>query len=411
MTTFTDVPDQSPAYRWVVLLTWQACSATGWMVVASMGIFLPAISEDLDLSPAQQGLLVSVAVWGNLGLAIPVSWWVSRYSPKLLSSVTQLLAALFVTVQGWAPGFAILLLGRLALGATLVAREPARAMLTQQWFPLREVALLNSFNNAIYTGVVGGGLALAPFVLAAWGGEWRNAFLTYAVVLGVLLGIWMVVGRDRVTAEYRRLPAAREAGVVRGALGHRDLWLGGLGYMGATMAQGSFTAFFPTMMLETHDVPLKWSGAFLALSYLSGGFSGFGIVFLSHRLGRGNVTLQTLGMIMAGTFLGLTLIGFIPLLLLLAILNGVAWGFWPVLFSIPFRLPNIGRREVAVATAFIMMMITSGMALGPLAAGLLQELTGDVRQSLWILCFGPLSLTVAGTFLRPAIVGARPVAT
>ena len=400
-----------PAYRWAVVPYWQVCSATGWMVVASLGIFLPSISEDLGLSPAQQGLLGSVAVWGNLGLAIPMSWWVSRYSPKLLSSVTQLLAALFVALQGWAPGFAFLLFGRMALGTTLVAREPARAMLTQQWFQPREVALLNSINNAIYTLVVGGGVALAPLVLAAWSGEWRYAFYTYAVVLGVLLVIWAVVGRERVTEEYRRRPEAREAGIIRGALGYRDLWLGGLGYMGATAAQGSFTAFFPTMMLETHDVPLGWSGVVLALTYLGGGISGFGIVFLSHRLGRGNLNLQALGIIMAGSFLGLTLIGSIPLLVLLAIINGVAWGFWPVLFSVPYRLPNIGRREVAVAVSFNMMMITSGMAMGPFAAGLLQELTGEVRQSLWGMCFTPLTITIAGTFLRPAIVGTRQAAS
>ena len=42
-------------------------------VMSTLGILLPAISLELSLSPAQQGLLASSAFWGNLVLAIPLS--------------------------------------------------------------------------------------------------------------------------------------------------------------------------------------------------------------------------------------------------------------------------------------------------------------------------------------------------
>ena len=100
------------------------------------------------------------------------------------------------------------------------------------------------------------------------------------------------------------------------------------------------------------------------------------------------------------TYLGMILTGSIPVLIGLSILNGIAWGFWPILFTVPFHLPGIRPRQVAVAVAFTMMMSSVGTALGPLAAGFLQQALGDLQQTLFILSFTGLSLTAAGVFLR-----------
>ena len=407
MDQHAEVEDQSPAYRWVVLLSWQACAATGWMVVGSLGILLPAISADLSLSPGQQGLLASMAVWGNLGLALPLSWWVSRYRPKMLSSVAQLVAILSILLQGWGQAFALLLAGRLVLGITLIAREPARALLIQQWFPQREVPLLNSIHSLIFTVVNGGGLLATAFILRALSDDWRGTFYTYAALMAALLIIWMALGRERVTTEYREREVSRPGGLLRGALGYRDLWLGGFGFLSTTICQGAFASFFPTMMLETYDISLGWSGGLMAMSIGVGGLTGLGVVYLTTKLGKGKQIIQALGVLMAGSYLAMTLTGSMPVLVLLALLNGVSWGFWPLLLSVPFRLPNIRPREVAVALPFTMMMISSGMAVGPLAAGFIQEAGGTVRYSLWILSFSSLGLSVAGTFVRPGVVGSR----
>jgi len=92
--------------------------------------------------------------------------------------------------------------------------------------------------------------------------------------------------------------------------------------------------------------------------------------------------------------------GSIPALIVLTVLNGIAWGFWPLLFTVPFHLPRIRPREVAVAAAFIMMMASIGGALGPLAAGFLQEALGGLRLALLIISFTSLALTAAGIMLR-----------
>ena len=143
--------------------------------------------------------------------------------------------------------------------------------------------------------------------------------------------------------------------------------------MGANMAFGAFLSFFPTLMLDTYQVSLFWSGSILALGVFVGGFAGLGIGYLAKITGKEKLILQSLGLLMVGTYVGMVYTGSIPALMLLSLLNGVAWAFFPILITVPFHLPGIRPREIAVAISFTIMTLSLGNALGPLATGFLQE--------------------------------------
>ena len=403
-TTGYSVSVQAPSpYRWVVMGLWMLSGVSGFMVLSTLGILLPAISADLHISPLQQGLLGSSAFWGNIVLAIPLSWWTSRYGPKALTSVTLVLGTAALFLQGWAPAFAVLMVGRLAFGITVMARQPARVSLTQQWFAPREVVFVNSMQNLCFGLVVGGGLAASPYILAAFGNDWRATLNLFAGLFVVLSLSWMILGRERQSQGHPRQQepqVTRETGVVRGALGFRDLWVQGFGFVGATLCWSAFLAFYPTLMLNTYQLSLQWSGAILALGEFVGGGAGLGLGYVVMNNGHGNLILQVLGILMPVTYLGMIMTGSIPVLIILTLLNGVAWGFWPILFTVPFHLPGIRPRQVAVAVSVTMMMSSIGTALGPLAAGLLQQALGNLQQTLFIISFTGFSLTAAGIFLR-----------
>ena len=387
-------------YRWLVVGLWMVASVSGFMVLSTVGILLPSISADLHLSPSKQGLLGSAAFWGNITLALPMTWWTSRFGPRALTAVTLTLSTAALFLQGWAPAFAILLLGRLAFGITIIARQPARVALTQQWFAAREFVLVNSMSNVLFGLVVGGGLLTAPLILAAFGDSWRATLNTFAGLFAVLTILWIILGRERRTADARPQEWVRDLSVIRGALGFRDLWIVGLGFLGANFAWSAFLSFYPSLMLDRYGLALTWSGAILAVGVLVGGGVGLGFGLMVMKMGNTNALLKILGVLMAATYVAMTLIGNIPVLMALTVLNGIAWGFWPLLFTIPFHLPNIRPREVAVAVAFTMMMTSCGGALGPLAAGFLQEALGDLRLTLAIISFTSLLLTAAGFLLR-----------
>ena len=387
-------------YRWTVMVVWLFSSVSSFMVLNTLGILLPAISADLDLSPSQQGLLGSASHWGNIALAIPLSWATSRLSPKWLTAATLLVATGCLFLQSWAPVFIVLLAGRLMFGISNIAQMPARALLTRQWFPPREVIYLNGLSNVLFGLVVGGGLVLAPVILDLTNGDWRATLRIFGLYFAGITLLWTLVGRERTNVADQDVVAEKGLDVVKGALGHRDLWIGGLGFAGATMSFGAFLAFYPTLMLEEFDISLRLSGVILALGVIVGGIGGIGIAWAASTHGREGNYLQVLGILMICTNLGMVLTGSVPALFVLSFFNGVAWAFFPILVTIPFHLPGIRPRELAVAFAFTMMMTSVGTSLGPLFTGYLQEGLDDLKMALFLISFTSISLILAGSTLR-----------
>ncbi|MCH2500622.1 MAG: MFS transporter [Dehalococcoidia bacterium] len=382
------------------MVVWLFSSVSSFMVLNTLGILLPAISADLDLSPSQQGLLGSASHWGNIALAIPLSWATSRLSPKWLTAATLLMATGCLFLQSWAPVFIVLLAGRLLFGISNIAQMPARALLTRQWFPPREVIYLNGLSNVLFGLVVGGGLVLAPVILDLTNGDWRATLRIFGLYFAGITLLWTFVGRERTNVADQDVVAERGLDVLKGALGHRDLWIGGLGFAGATMSFGAFLAFYPTLMLEEFDISLRLSGVILALGVVVGGIGGIGIAWAASTHGREGNYLQVLGILMIGTNLGMVLTGSVPALFVLSFFNGVAWAFFPILVTVPFHLPGIRPRELAVAFAFTMMMTSVGTSLGPLFTGYLQEGLDDLKMALFLISFTSISLILAGSTLR-----------
>ena len=387
-------------YRWTVMGVWLFSSVSSFMVLNTLGILLPAITADLDLSPSQQGLLGSASHWGNIALAIPLSWATSKLSPKWLTAATLIMATGCLFLQSWAPVFAVLLAGRLLFGISNIAQMPARALLTRQWFPAKEVIYVNGLSNVFFGLVVGGGLALAPVILELTDGDWRMTLRIFGLYFTAITVLWIIVGRDRTNEADKDIVTPQGENVVKRALAHRDLWIGGLGFAGATMSFGAFLAFYPTLMLEEYDISLRLSGGILALGVVVGGIGGMGIAWAASTSGREKNVLQVLGLLMIGSNLGMVLTGSVPTLFVLSFLNGVAWAFFPILVTVPFHLPGIRPRELAVAFAFTMMMTSVGTSLGPLFTGFLQEAFDDLKPALFLISFTSVSLILAGGTLR-----------
>ena len=379
---------------------WLFSSVSSFMVLNTLGILLPAISADLDLSPSQQGLLGSASHWGNIALAIPLSWATSRLSPKWLTAATLTMATGCLFLQSFAPVFIVLLLGRLLFGISNIAQMPARALLTRQWFPPKEVILVNGASNVLFGLVVGGGLVAAPVILDLTDGDWRLTLRIFGFYFAGITALWVILGRERTNEADQNVAASQGLDVIKRALGHRDLWIGGLGFVGSTLSFGAFLAFYPTLMLEDFGISLRLSGAILALGVLVGGIGGMVIAWAASTSGRERLFLQVLGILMIGSNVGMVLTGSVPALFILSFFNGVAWAFFPILITVPFHLPGIRPRELAVAFTFTMMMTSVGTSMGPLITGFLQEYFDDLKMALFLISFTSITLVIAGGTLR-----------
>jgi MFS family permease len=125
-----------------------------------------------------------------------------------------------------------------------------------------------------------------------------------------------------------------------------------------------------------------------------------GIAWAASTSGREGRFLQVLGILMIGSNLGMVMTGSVTALFVLSFLNGVAWAFFPILVTVPFHIPGIRPRELAVAFAFTMMMTSVGTSLGPLFTGFLQEAFDDLKPALFLISFTSVSLILAGSTLR-----------
>ena len=162
-----------PRYRWVVIALWMTGHIWTYVVLGSLGFLLPSMRAELGLSPIQEGFLGSAPQVANILLAIPFAWFLTRYRPKLVGSISFFGAAALVFFQGWAPYFFLILLGRVLYGAAATAREPARVLLIRQWIPPNEIVIANSMANLLW-GIVGLGFIAVPVVLELLDDSWRK---------------------------------------------------------------------------------------------------------------------------------------------------------------------------------------------------------------------------------------------
>ena len=389
-------------HRWTILGLLLVASVSAFMMAITVGILLPSISADLSLSPAQQGLVGSSAFVGNLVLALPLSWWTSQFRPKALVTATLAAGAALMAVQAWSPGYATLLAGRLGFGITTMAREPARALLMHQWFVPREFIIVNSVYNALFGVVVGGGMVATPFILSLARDSWRTVLLTFCIAIVALTLLWLALGRERADAREPERATGGHLAVLRRVLGYRDLWIAGIGFTGATMGWSAFLNFYPTLMLNERGVSLNMTGAILGLGIVVGGVAGIALSYaiIHMSAARRRNVLQVLGVLVAVTYLAMTYLDNTAALFAISAANGVGWGFFPILSSVPFYIPGIRPREVAIGSSLAMTLASLGTFLGPLVTGVVQEITGDLAFALAVVSFAPLSLAVAGTLLR-----------
>ena len=389
-------------YRWLVVGLYYTNVSSGAMFSSALGIMLPTITADLNLAPFQQGILGSSAFWASLVLGIPASWWFARYPVKAMTTVAFVLGGVFFFVQGLAPVFGVFLAGRLLFGICRLPSQPARAILIRQWFPGRDAVLATTLDNALFGVIFGGGLVAAQFLFRVLGDDWRMTLHIFGALLVALTLVWFLLGRERTAAEGQGPAVPRDAGDLMSGLMHRDLWLTGLGFLGPSMCLAAFVNFFPTLLRNEYGVSLwEWSGLILAMATSVGGAVGVGFGYFVFVTGKRNILLGVLGLVMAGTYAGMTLTGSLPILLGLALLNGVTWGHWPVLAAVPLQLPNLRPREAAVAATFSQTFGLGGLALGSLLAGFLYHALGDLREALFIVSFLGLLLAVGGILLRP----------
>ena len=395
----TQETETAPAYRWVVVASLTGCVGTTLTILFTLGLLLPDISRDLGLSLSQQGWLASSVIFGNLALAIPLNLFLSRFRPWRIASLAFLLVGIFTLMQGWSPVFAVLIVGRIATGLAFMASQAPRAMLIQQWTPREKLAQTNGVIFGTIDLIMGSAFFIIP-PLMVWVDGWRNTVYIMAAVSLLLTAVWMVVGRERVTADYQTRMKSQTGTPLATLLRYPQLWVMGASMIGGIIGQTAFQTFWPTFAQDNLNISPFVTGIVLGLMSFVAAPIDIGVNTLPWLVRRQPLVMATCGIMITGTFLALLYTDNTALIMLLGVLKGTTSAFFPILMIMVYRLPGIKPREVALGIAFMQMCIWIGSGIGPLLVGFISEATGDLRFALLITAFTPLIMVVTAAILQ-----------
>lgn len=379
-------------YGWVVIGAFLAIDSAIMGVTFSLGIMLPLIAKDLDMTLGQSSWLGAVN-WEVSGLlSIPMAFRLSRYSPKALVTWSSLLSAPMLVAQGLAPSYWILLVARIVYLAFGLARFAARPTLIQQWFPRDKIPLVN--------GVLSVAMGLAGGVVVFFMGDlmdalegWRNAFYLLGAVTAGLTLIWMVLGRENPGSGFREQPP--EPGALKAVLTNKTLWLLGIGVTGDLLCWGAMETLWPTYAVEKGFITLEKASFCEGLSYFGYGAGSVIGGLAAMKLGRRKPLLWLSGLTLPVVTIGVLYSRSFTVLGVLWFLWGLAELYTPVLMTIPYELPDIRPQQVVLATAFVVTIFTAGSGLGPLLAGYAADAIG-LEKALLVTCLFPLLLFIVG---------------
>jgi ACS family D-galactonate transporter-like MFS transporter len=258
-----------------------------YMDRSNLSIAMPAIAGELDLSKAQQGLLLSAFGWTYAALQLPGGWLVDRVPPRVLYPVCLVLWSLATIFMGIIGGFVALIVLRLLVGTFEAPAYPINNRVATAWFPERERATAIGF----YTSGQFIGLALLTPVLSWLQAvtSWHWVFIATGVVGAGWGMLWYLLYREprqsRANdaeialiadggglvdlAERRTERVAVTRADFATVLGSRKLWGIYLGQFCLTSTLWFFLTWFPTYLVEYRDMDYIKSGFLASLPFVA----------------------------------------------------------------------------------------------------------------------------------------------
>jgi MFS transporter, ACS family, D-galactonate transporter len=178
---------QSPRRWWLLLLLFTAMLISyAQRGALSVAVAASSMTEDLHLSEAGIGVLLSAFFWIYAFGQVPAGWAVDRFGVRRAYSLGFAFWSLTSALTGFAAGFASLLGLRVAVGAGQAISFPATSRAVANWFQERERGTV----TGIYLTGVRFGTALINLVgayfLARY--DWKLFF----IVIGLVPLIWLL---------------------------------------------------------------------------------------------------------------------------------------------------------------------------------------------------------------------------
>jgi CP family cyanate transporter-like MFS transporter len=369
----------------------------------TLGVFLPFICKDLQLSPLQAGLLQGVSWMTAALMALPSGVWFSRFRPVPLVFASLLLSTPFLFLQGLAWHFLVLLVARLGLSVFHEIATPARPLLLQQWVAPRHYALVHAVGLSQHSILMATAISTSAWLIVAVG-SWRLAYCIQGGFLVAQILAWVFVAREGKApvpaAHLQRALQAPQETPLRALWSYPQGWLLGITMCSLAATWTTVVTFLPTLLLE-RGITVALGGPVLACLYYglipSAPFAGL----LARRVQQRKLLLWVPAL--CNTLLGIAIVLTPSPWLLMGLLTGmgVVWIVSPTLEVLPFEFTDIRPRQVAMLVSLVKTLSGLGFAVGPVVTGVVTQYTGSLQTGCLTLC-GLTSVGIIAGLLYPS---------
>jgi MFS family permease len=212
----------------------------------------PLIKDELKLTNAEVGLLISAFFWVYTPGQVLAGWLAERFSPYRTLSAGLAIWGLATAATGLVGGFAALFCLRLLLGLGESAAFPCSSALLGRHLPRNRLGAAN--------GLIGVGLSLGPAFGTLAGGTlmarlgWRPAFLVFGAVSLLWLIPWLMASRkaEAQADEAPRAPSPSYLEILR----RREIWGASLGMFCANWPLYMIVSWLPLYLVKARGLSI-----------------------------------------------------------------------------------------------------------------------------------------------------------
>ena len=383
-------------YRWVIVAILWSLHAVAYLNISSLGVLAPFIKNDLQLTSAEVGILISALSIGASLSQLPVGLLSDFAGVRLMLTFAIVLIGFLLAMFSLAPTYPIALAALLIYGLANGMISPTTSKSILDWFPKSGRATAMGIKQ---TGVNFGGI-MAGFLLPLLTVylTWRNTLLALGLAEAAMAVLVYKVTRE--SPRKSNLPLAPLAWkkMFQMAL-HRDMLILGAISFCFMACQFSYSTYLTLFLTREMHYPIAKAGQYFALSYFVG---ALGRVLWSLASdywldGRRKGVLFLIALILCLSSLALGALSFFPasspLLLIIIFAFGVSGIGWNAIY-LTIVGEAVGKESVALATGAGFFYGFLGSLVGPPFFGFLVDKTGIYGYAWFFLalCAGAVLL-------------------
>lgn len=371
-----------------------------------LGPALPNLTHDLGLTFAQSSILVSAPTLLMGLLAVPGGLLADRWGAVRTIALGTALVAIGGGARALTLNYGLMAAITILFGAGIGLAQPSLPRLMRTRFPQRLGVTTGVYASGLVCGAIMGAV-LSAILLDQGGVEhaWRTPIVTWGILAAIAAVIWCVVMRpwEAPTDRVQQDRSSPESSIAWSPWTDRRAWIAAFIFAAQGMAYYLLIAWLPAVYADEGGnaaVTAALSGVFNA-STLPG--------ILLFPIWSDRIQQRKLPAIAAAVIFTIGVAGLMvaplaePLRWLWPFLAGAGVaGVFGMALVMPADLAPAGR--TGRAAGMVLAIGYAGSALGPLAAGVVRDLTGSFSASLILLPIVGIAMTIA-TFATPEMPG------